>query len=145
MPRADIATTVNTLREAFLASGKGTHEKRTVAGHAFLVDGRAVGHIERRANAVRARLWLPDKERKAFEARPTFDRESGWLYVVSAEDVAFVREMAKVAHRAAAAGERGISPPGASKVEITPATPAPAAMSGIKKKTASPRRPSMRT
>lgn len=132
---------VNTLREAFLASGKDTQEKRTVAGHAFLVGGRAVGQIERRANAIRARLWLPDKERTTFEARPTFDHESGWLYVVSDEDVQFVSELARTAHRAAAAGERGVSPPGARTVEIAPLT-RPTAALAAKKKTASRRSPS---
>ena len=46
----------------------------------------AIGQFETRANVLRARLWLLDKERQKLEARPTFDADSGWLHVVSEED-----------------------------------------------------------
>lgn len=114
--RADIATMTNTLREAFLGTGRDVRERRTVTGHAFLVAGRAVGQFEERAGAMRVRLWLSDKERALFEARPTFDRESGWLHVVSDEDVKFVCGLVPSAYRAAASGKA--SPPSASTVEM---------------------------
>ncbi len=94
----------NALREAFLAAGKDIEEKRTVTGSAFLTAGRAVGQFETRANVLRVRLWLADKERRAFEGRPTFDADSGWLHVVSDEDVGFVRGLVTAAHRAAVSG-----------------------------------------
>lgn len=110
----------NTLREAFMASGRDVRERKTVTGRAFLVGGRAVGQYEERAGALRARLWLTDKERASFEARPTFDRESGWLHVVSDEDVKFVCSLVPAAYRAASAGKG--SPPSASTVEMPTAT-----------------------
>lgn len=118
--RADIATMMNGLREAFLASGREIRERGTVAGTAFLVGGRAVGQYEARGGMLRVRLWLTDTERATFEARPTFDRESGWLHVVSNEDVKFVSSLVPAAYRAASAGKG--SPPSASTVEMPSAT-----------------------
>lgn len=116
MDRADFATTTNVLREAFLKSGPDVRERKTVAGHAFLVSGRAIGQFEERAGGLRARLWLTDKERAAFEGRPTFDRESGWLLVISDDDVRFVSALAQTAHRAASSGKG--TPPSASTIEM---------------------------
>ncbi len=95
-------------------------ERGTVAGTAFLVGGRAVGQFEARGGLLRARLWLTEKERASFEARPTFDRESGWLHVVSNEDVKFVSSLVPAAYRAASGGKG--SPPSASTVEMPTAT-----------------------
>jgi len=150
--RADIAAMVNAMREAFLAAGPNVREKRTVAGHAFLVDGRALGQIQRRANALRARLWLPDKERGVLEARPTFDRDSGWLFVVSDEDVRFVRGLAPVAFKAALSGAAGATPPSPRAPEpvARPAArpmqrPVAEAEKETPKKKAAPRRPPSRS
>lgn len=116
MERADLETLKDTLRDALLKSGREVRERKTVAGRAFLVDGRAVGQFEERNGSLRVRLWLADEERAAFEARPTFHRESGWLLVVSDDDVTFVCGLATAAFRAASAGKG--SPPSASTVEI---------------------------
>ncbi len=121
MARADVAALTASLREAFLAAGSDMHERKTVTGQAFLAGGRAVGQIDVRANVVRARLWLPAKERAQFEARPTFDRESGWLHVVSDEDVQFFRALIPVAYRTAASGAEA-APPAPRSVEVAPPT-----------------------
>ena len=101
----------NALREAFLAAGKDIEERRTGSGSAFFTAGHAIGQLESRATALRARLWLVDKERQKLEARPTFDADSGWLHVVSDEDVAFLRILIGVAHRSAASGNAAAAPP----------------------------------
>ncbi len=129
----------NTMREAFLGAGRDVRERRTLTGNAFLSAGRAVGQFEERAGTLRVRLWLPDKERTAFEARPTFDRESGWLHVVSDEDVKFVCQLAPVAYRAAASGKG--APPSASTVEI----PTTAKVIEAEKKKVGLRRPAARS
>ncbi len=116
MDRADVATLSNTMREAFLGSGRDVAERKTVTGNAFLVSGRAIGQFEERAGTLRVRLWLADKERAAFEGRPTFDRDSGWLHVISDEDVTFVTGLAAAAYRAAASGKA--APPSARSVEM---------------------------
>lgn len=128
----------NTLREAFVASGRDVRERKTVTGRAFLVGGRAVGQYEERAGGLRARLWLADKERTAFEARPTFDRESGWLHVVSDDDVKFVCGLVSAAYRSASSGKG--SPPSASTVEM----PTTAELIGEEKKKGASRRPPVR-
>jgi len=140
--RADIATLTNTLREAFVRAGTDVRERRTVAGHAFLVSGRAIGQFEERAGALRARLWLPDNERSTFEARPTFDRESGWLHVISDDDVRFVSGLAAAAYRAASSGKG--SPPSASTVEMPNAGP-PQVSDEERKRPASRRPPTRAT
>jgi hypothetical protein len=108
--RADIAGMVNALRESFLAAGKDIEEKRTATGSAFFTAGHAVGQYETRANVLRARLWLADKDRQKLEARPTFDADSGWLHVVSDEDVTFVRGLVATAYRSAASGSANAVP-----------------------------------
>lgn len=137
--RADVATMMNSLREAFLASGRDIRERGTVAGTAFLVSGRAVGQFEARGGMLRARLWLTDKERASFEARPTFDRQSGWLHVVSNDDVKFVSSLVPAAYRAASAGKG--SPPSASTVEVS----ADADITEGEKKRGASRRPPVRS
>jgi len=94
----------NELREAFLSGGPDITEKRTVTGEAFFVAGHALGQVERKPNSLRVRLWLADKERKAFEGRPTFDADSGWLHIVSKEDIGFIRSLIPGAHKAALRG-----------------------------------------
>ena len=131
---------MNTLRQAFLASSDEVNERRTVAGHAFLAGGRAVGQFEARANMLRARLWLADKDRAVFESRPTFDRESGWLHVVSDDDVRFVCGLVPAALKAASSGRA--APPSASTVEM-PTTARDIASAEERKRGAS-RRPSAR-
>lgn len=122
MDRADVAALANALREAFLAGGKEMRERKTVTGQAFLLAERAVGQIDVRANVVRARLWLSEKDRQRFEARPTFDAESGWLHVVSDEDVEFVRSLVPAACRAASSGVE-TAPPSPRGVEVAPPRP----------------------
>ena len=131
----------NALREAFVAAGRDMKERRTVTGRAFLVGGRAVGQYEERAGLLRARLWLADKERATFEARPTFDRDSGWLHVVSDDDVRFVNGLIPAAYRAASSGKA--SPPSARTVELPNATSIPTSAEK-RKSAASPRRSSVR-
>jgi hypothetical protein len=138
MERADMASMTNTLREAFVAAGRDVRERRTVTGRAFLVDGRAIGQFEERSGTLRARLWLADKERAAFEARPTFDRDSGWLHVVSDDDVRFVCGLVPAAYRAAASGKG--APPSATSVEV----PTTADLMEEEKKKGASRRPSAR-
>jgi hypothetical protein len=121
--RADIAGLTNALREAFVAAGKDVEEKRTVTGSAFFTSGHAIGQYEVRANVVRARLWLGDKERKSVETRPTFDPSSGWLHVVSNDDVAFVRGLAPAAYKGAASGAAGAAPPAPRVPAAAPAAP----------------------
>ncbi len=133
MDRADVAALANSLREAFLAAGD-VRERKTVTGQAFLLGGHAVGQIDVRANVVRARLWLPEKERQRFESRPTFDPESGWLHVVSADDVGFLRDLLPVACRAAAAGS-DTAPPAPRGVEIAPPRKTPVAATSAAAKT----------
>ena len=81
MERADIAGLSNALREAFLAAGKDIEERKIATGSAFFTAGRAIGQYETRANALRARIWLGDKDRQKLESRPTYDADSGWLLV----------------------------------------------------------------
>jgi hypothetical protein len=139
MDRADVATMSNAMREAFLGSGRDVAERKTVTGSAFLVSGRAIGQYEERAGTLRARLWLGDKERAAFESRPTFDRDSGWLHVISDEDVKFVCGLVPAAYRAAASGKA--APPSARSIEM-PSSELPVEE---KKKSAAPtRRPPSR-
>jgi hypothetical protein len=138
MERADMASMTNTLREAFVAAGRDVRERRTVTGRAFLVAGRAVGQFEERSGTLRARLWLADKERGAFEARPTFDRDSGWLHVISDDDVRFVCGLVPAAYKAAAAGKG--APPSANTVEV----PTTAELIEEEKKKGASRRPSAR-
>lgn len=104
MDRADIVTMANELREAFLSGGADISEKRTVTGGAFFVAGHALGQVERKPNSLRVRLWLADKDRRTFEQRPTFDADSGWLHVVSQEDIGFIRGLIPLAHKAALSG-----------------------------------------
>lgn len=137
MDRADVAALANALREAFLAAGKDMRERKTVTGQAFLLGGHAVGQIDVRANVVRARLWLPEKERQRFESRPTFDPESGWLHVVSDDDVGFLRTLLPVACRTAASGGEA-APPAPRGVEIAP----PRETAATKRRTASAALPS---
>ena len=138
--RADLATMENTLREAFRAAGGDVRERRTVTGRAFLVGGRAIGQFEERSGGLRVRLWLADRERMTFEGRPTFDRESGWLHVVSDQDVKFVAGLVPAAYKAATSGKA--SPPSASTVEMPTA---PVMDTGGKgKSAASPRRSPVR-
>ena len=145
----------NALREAFLAAGNDIEEKRTATGSAFFTDGHAIGQYETRANVLRARLWLPDKERAKLEARPTYDADSGWLHVVSDEDVAFVRGLIPSAQRSAASGAGAPSAPRHPAGSVSPWTVEPAAerrrvtsaaaaseKNGEKKKSAAARRPS---
>ena len=137
MERTDLGTMTNAMREALLGAGPDVRERPLVNGHAFLhPSGRAMGHIEERAGTLRARLWLPAKERSAFEARPTFDRQSGWIHVVSDEDVRFVSGLAPAAYRAATSGTAAL--PNASTVEVTP-------VSTDEKKKGAVRRPPSRT
>ncbi|MBM4433668.1 MAG: hypothetical protein FJ028_00885 [Chloroflexi bacterium] len=130
----------NTLREAFVAAGSDVRERRTVSGRAFPVDGRALGQFEERAGVLRVRPWLGDRERASFEGRPTFDRESGWLHLVSDDDVRFVAGLVPAAYEAASSGRA--TPPSASTVEMP--TAADVTLEE-KKGAASPRRPSART
>jgi len=130
----------NKLREAFVAVGRDVRERKTVSGRAFLIDGRAVGQFEERGGVLRARLWLGDKERATFESRATFDRESGWLHVVSDDDVRFIASLVPAAYKAASSGKA--SPPGASTVEMPTRPDIP--VEAKKKGAASPRRPSAR-
>jgi hypothetical protein len=139
MDRADAATMTNAMREAFLGAGRDVRERKTVSGNAFLVAGRAVGQFQERGGSLRVRLWLMEKERAAFEARPTFDRESGWLHVVSDDDVRFVVGLVPAAYRAAASGKG--SPPSASTVEM----PTTAELIEEEKKRGAPRRPAARS
>ena len=148
------------LRESFLAAGKEVEEKRTATGSAYFTAGHAIGQYETRANVLRARLWLSDKDRQKLEARPTFDADSGWLHVVSDEDVAFVRGLLASAYRSASGGATGAAP-SAPRQPLGAAAPwtvdagsperrrvAPAAtadLAGEKKKGAVPRRPSSGT
>jgi hypothetical protein len=145
MDRADVATLSNTMREAFLGSGRDVAERKTVTGNAFLVSGRAIGQFEERGGTLRVRLWLGDKERAAFEGRPTFDRDSGWLHVISDEDVKFVCGLAAAAYRAAASGKA--APPSARSVEL-PSSEMPARVppeGSEEKKKGAPRRPAARS
>ena len=138
MDRANVATMSNAMREAFLGAGRDVAERRTVTGNAFLVSGRALGQFEERAGTLRVRLWLGDKERATFESRPTFDRDSGWLYVISDDDVTFVCGLAPAAYRAGSSGKA--APPSARSVEM-PTSEMPGEE---KKKGAATRRPASR-
>src|SRR5262245_45498445 len=151
----------NALRESFLEAGTNVEEKRTATGSAFFAGGHAIGQFETRANVLRARLWLADKDRQKLEARPTFDPDSGWLHVVSDEDVAFVRGLIANAYRSATTGGAGASPsapkqpagavapwtvePGAVARRRVSAAPVSTDGSLEKKKSAAPRRPSTRS
>lgn len=128
MERADVVSLVNSLREAFLAAGADVREKPTVTGGAFLVDGRALGRVDVRVSTVRVRLWLPERERRSFEARPTFDPESGWLHVVSEEDVTFTRGLIDLAYRASS--ERDPVKPSAPRAAAEPARRATQTVAG---------------
>jgi hypothetical protein len=121
--RADVAALTAALSEAFLAAGNDIRERRTVTGSAFLVDGRVLGQIDVRSSVVRVRLWLPEKDRRTFETRPTFDPESGWLHVVSEDDIRSVRSLLPVASRAAASGS-DTAPPSPRGIEVGPTSPA---------------------
>ena len=125
MERADIVGMSNALREAFLAAGKAVEEKRTAMGSAFFMQGHAIGQFETRASTLRVRLWLPDKDRRTFESRPTFDADNGWLHVVSDEDVAFVRTAIATSYRIAAKGDPGAAPSGPRSPVATPWTVGP--------------------
>lgn len=113
------------LRDALASCGSDVTEKRTGTGRAFLVAGRALAQLDESVLGLRVRLWLPQKERRAVERRPTFDTDSGWLHVVSDGDVAFVQSLLPVAYRAAATGEFGAAPTG--RAERAPAQPVSAA------------------
>lgn len=129
------------LREAFVSAGADVRERSLVAGRAYLhPSGRAIAQVEERAGTLRARVWLSDRERAALESRPTFDRSSGWIHLVSDDDVRFVCGLAAAAYRAATTGRA--SPPSASTVEIgSRGRPG----EEEKKKGALPRRPPSRT
>ena len=145
----------NAVREAFLAAGKDIEEKRTATGSAFFIAGHAIGQYETRASVLRARLWLADKERAKLESRPTFDADSGWLHVVSDEDVALLRGLVTVAYRSASSGGATAAPSAPRQPLGTPAPwtvemserkrVAPAASTTVKsvekKKSAALRRP----
>ena len=147
----------NALREAFLAAGRDIEEKRTATGSAFFTGGHAMGQYETRANVLRARLWLPDKDRAKLEARPTYDPDSGWLHVVSDEDVAFVRGLIPIAQRSAISGTGTPSTPRQPAGSVAPWTVEPTERRRVvagasaterpaeKKKSAAPRRPSTRS
>ena len=111
----------NALREVFLAAGKDIEEKRTATGSAFFTAGHAIGQYETRANVLRSRLWLADKERAKVESRPTFDADSGWLHVVSDEDVAFLRGLVTVAYQSASSGGATAAPSAPRQPLGTPA------------------------
>ena len=98
------------LRDAFASAGPGVEERRTGTGRAFLVEGRALGQVDEGSGSLRVRMWLVAGDRPAVEARPTFDPQSGWMVVVSDDDVGFVRELMPSAYRAAAKGEETATP-----------------------------------
>lgn len=92
------------LRDAFASADPKVEERRTGTGRAYLVSGRMVGQVDERSGAVRVRMWLADRDRTSFQRRPTFDEQSGWMVVVSDDDVDFVRELVPAACRAALEG-----------------------------------------
>lgn len=98
------------LRDAFASAGPGVEERRTGTGRAFLVEGRVLGQVDEGSGSLRVRMWLVAGDRPAVEARPTFDPQSGWMVVVSDDDVGFVRELMPSAYRAAAKGEETAAP-----------------------------------
>jgi hypothetical protein len=108
--RTDIAAMASALRDAFASAGPKVEERRTGTGRAYLVGGRVVGQVDETPGSLRVRMWLVDKDRSAFEGRPTFDARSGWMVVVSDEDVGFVRGLVPVAYRAADEGKPTATP-----------------------------------
>lgn len=142
MERADIATMANALREALLASGPDVRERRTVTGQAFLLSGRPIGQIDHRPNTLRARLWVAERERRLFEARPTYDAESGWLHVVSDDDVAVVAKLAPAAYRAVSSGTASATPSAPREIGAVPPRPVTRAPAPAKRV---PPRPARRT
>jgi hypothetical protein len=119
--RTDVAAMSSSLRDAFTSAGPEVEERRTGTGRAFLVAGRAMGQIDESPALLRVRLWLVEKDRRSVEGRPTFDSASGWLHVVSDDDVAFVRGLIPLAYRAAVAGGAGAAPtgPGGAPWDVT--------------------------
>lgn len=99
------------LRDAFASAGPDVQERRTGTGRAFLVEGRVLGQVDESSGSLRVRMWLVAGDRPAVEQRPTFDAQSGWMVVVSDDDVGFVRQLLPAAYRAAAKGEETAAPP----------------------------------
>lgn len=124
MVRTDVAAMSSRLRDAFASAGSDVDERRTGTGRAFLVSGRALAQLDDGPSLLRVRLWLLEKDRRAVEGRPTFDSGSGWLHVVSDDDVAFIRGLIPLAYRAAAKGEAGAAPTGPGETPWDVAAPA---------------------
>ena len=134
------------LREAFASAGPKVEERRTGTGRAYVVGGRVVGQVDETPGSLRVRMWLVDKDRSTFEGRPTFDSQSGWIVVVSDDDVAFVKKMVPDAYRAAAEGKQTATPAGQATRTASPpsssersSSRAPA--SGRPSRSRSPRQP----
>ena len=98
------------LRDAFASAGPEVEERRTGTGRAFLVSGRVIGQVDEGSGSLRVKMWLVAGDRSAVARRPTFDPQSGWMVVVSDDDVGFVRELAPGAYRAASKGEDTAAP-----------------------------------
>ena len=140
--RTDIAAMASALRDAFASAGPKVEERRTGTGRAYLVEGRVVGQVDETPGSLRVRMWLVDKDRGVFEGRPTFDAQSGWMVVVSDEDVGFVRELVPVAYRAAAEGKRTATPAVNGSGQTTRAASPPPPSESSSPRTAASGRPS---
>jgi hypothetical protein len=113
------------LRDVFASAGPDIEERRTGTGRAFLVSGRVIGQVDEGSGSLRVKMWLVAGDRPAVERRPTFDPQSGWMVVVSDDDVGFVRELVPAAYRAASKGERTAAPTPEPPEQATRAAPSP--------------------
>lgn len=123
--RTDIAAMASALRDAFASAGPEVEERRTGTGRAFLVGGRVIGQVDEGSGSLRVKMWLVAGDRSAVERRPTFDPRSGWMVVVSDDDVGFVRELAPGAYRAASKGEDTAAPAPEASGQATRAAQSP--------------------
>ena len=113
------------LRDAFASAGPEVEERRTGTGRAFLAGGRVFGHVDEGSGSLRVKMWLVAGDKAAVERRPTFDPQSGWMVVVSDDDVGFVRELAPGAYRAASKGEETSAPSPEAPRQATRAAQSP--------------------
>lgn len=108
MPPSTLPVWADELAEAFKSAGPNVDEKVMFGGRAFLVDGRLMGHVELRANALRVRFRLAEPQRHALEARAHYDPASPLpaLLVVTEDDRDFARSLVRHAYRFARSERR---------------------------------------
>jgi hypothetical protein len=107
MSREELPAWADELAASFRRAGADVVERPLHAGNGYLVEGRLIGHIELRPDALRVQLSLAEEKRAEFEARPTYDNRGSRpaLHVITRVDLDYVLSLIPDAYRHARSGE----------------------------------------